>query len=225
MQLCYAIARSDELNFFKLVQKMQAVVKKDPQDKICLRILKIIKRKSFKDVKRLIQLVKMRDCFNDSLCESILRKVEVISFGLVAYAKENMVQLTINTVEMEFLIRHNMFALIESLVQGNSLIKIDSKHLNSSDLMQVQQIRDKKVKMQQEQKSVVSSKGGGVIRNDYYQEDADSGEFEGGDKAKDPAKKPDSKEEKKEEKKKDLKVETKKEDPKKGEKTVIKEET
>lgn len=67
----------------------------------------------------------MRSALNEGLQFSIQNKREVISFAIIKYGREKLIQLTIRESEMKLMIQAEMHILIERLIQANTLILMD----------------------------------------------------------------------------------------------------
>ena len=75
---------------------------------------------------------------------SIETKREIVAFDLVAFSIEMSFSLTITERQVQLLIKGEMYALIQDLVHGNTLLSIDVRTLDADELLQVQRINRKK---------------------------------------------------------------------------------
>ena len=103
---------------------------------------------------------------------SIKRQREVISYDLLMYAQSRVYSLTISEKEIEFLILHKMFGLIEQMIRHNTLLAMDTRDMNVDQLFQanliMQRQATKKKTMQEndDKNDIRAYEGGSKISTD-----------------------------------------------------------
>lgn len=76
----------------------------------------------------------VRGSLNDALKLSIEIKLEIVAFDLIAFSREMSFSLTINDRQLQLLVKGEMFALIQDLVNGHTLLATDPSNLNADEL-------------------------------------------------------------------------------------------
>lgn len=125
MILCHSIASDDELQFVKFMRKLGQQLKYDPKDERAGRALRLYAGKPFMEVRNLGPVKKARECMNEALWFAIKSRRETIAFDLIGFAKDSAFSLTISEVEVQLLVKGEMWELIEDLVKTNSFLSID----------------------------------------------------------------------------------------------------
>ena len=105
--------------------------------------LNYLQGKSYAEVRQLCITKTTRASLNSALSLSIDTKREIVAFDLVAFSMEMSISLTITERQMQLLVKGEMYALIQDLVHGNTLLSIDASSLDADELLQVQRIKDK----------------------------------------------------------------------------------
>lgn len=82
-----------------------------------------------------------RASLNSALALSIDTKREIVAFDLVAFSMEMSISLTITERQVQLLVKGEMYALIQDLVHGNTLLSIDASSLDADELLEVQNIQ------------------------------------------------------------------------------------
>ena len=138
MVLCHAIASEDELAFVKAMRKLAQLLRREPQDRVAARALRLFAGKPFLEVRLLGPVKRMRECVNEALWFAIKSRRETIAFDLILFAKDSAFSLTITEVELQLLVKGEMWELIEDLVKTNAFLSIDASKVNGVDLFEVQ---------------------------------------------------------------------------------------
>lgn len=89
--------------------------------------------RTFEEVQHLFS-AKFREMVSSSMQLSIRRQREVIAQDLLVFAHSRTFSLKISEKEIEFLVLHEMYSLIERMISLNTLLTMDSKDMNVDQL-------------------------------------------------------------------------------------------
>lgn len=84
---------------------------------------------------------KFRALMSGALQLSIRRQREVIAQDLLQFAYSRTFSLTISEKEIEFLVQHEMYSLIERMITLNTLLLMKSKDMNVDQRFQADMIK------------------------------------------------------------------------------------
>lgn len=93
--ICHAISTSNELQFMKLMHKLQTIETLNEEDQMLKENVNILHNKPFVEVRQLCITKATRQSLNTALWLSIETKREMVAFELVAFSMEMSFSLTI----------------------------------------------------------------------------------------------------------------------------------
>jgi len=82
----------------------------------------------------------MRECLNEALAFAIQSRRETVAFDLLTYCRGTASQLTVTDVQLQLLVKGEMWELIEDLVKSNTFLSIDASKVDGLDLLGVNRI-------------------------------------------------------------------------------------
>jgi hypothetical protein len=82
------------------MRKIQDELKKDKNDRIGIRLVKLFGDKKFHEVKECTFMKQFRESFNEALAFSIEAKRDNIAFDLTSFARSHTFQMTIKDEEI-----------------------------------------------------------------------------------------------------------------------------
>lgn len=141
MMLCQAIALEDEHQFLKFLKNMTQILRDNPQDPMALRALSLYAGKEFVEVRVIGPIKDMRESINDALWFAIELGRESIGFDLIQFAKNSAISLAITEVQLQLLIKGEMYELIEDLIRTNVFLSIDETKISGMDLFEITKIQ------------------------------------------------------------------------------------
>ena len=108
---------------------------------MALRALSLYAGKEFVEVRVIGPIKDMRESINDALWFAIELGRESIGFDLIQFAKNSAISLAITEVQLQLLIKGEMYELIEDLIRTNVFLSIDETKISGMDLFEITKIQ------------------------------------------------------------------------------------